>query len=282
MTQDEIKCPCLLFLRHLSDNVVHIIIILFTYFIESAHVNAILICWSILFVMVVGPMPFHVAQLVNVLVWVSADVATTLGCSISLFKVLFVTHFDTMFNQNPEDLARTVLGICLLIVLIPHGLFYIYQSVNGTRVTPVVSYYMGEPMVAEIFGLTCLLMCVIMLVFAMLFIPCYVKRQTKLPILAAEEVKTIGLARVLSCGCGMIVALTIALAGQANGLARDFPVQSLLVAVTTCFILICYILDANIIIFVKQKINLQLQSLTFYKSNLLFRWRKRKIYPLHT
>ena len=108
------------------------------------------------------------------------------------------------------------------------------------------------------------------------------KRQTKLPILAAEEVKTIGLARVLSCGCGMIVALTIALAGQANGLARDFPVQSLLVAVTTCFILICYILDANIIIFVKQKINLQLQSLTFYKSNLLFRWRKRKIYPLHT
>ena len=256
-----------MFLRHLSDNAVHIIIILFTYFIESAHVNAILICWSILFVMVVGPMPFHVAQLVNVLVWVSADVATTLGCSISLFKVLFVTHFDTMFNQNPEDLARTVLGICLLIVLIPHGLFYIYQSVNGTRVTPVVSYYMGEPMVAEIFGLTCLLMCVIMLVFAMLFIPCYVKRQTKLPILAAEEVKTIGLARVLSCGCGMIVALTIALAGQANGLARDFPVQSLLVAVTTCFILICYILDANIIIFVKQKIFLSFPTIywLFYK-----------------
>ena len=55
--------------RNLSTNVVHIVVILFTYLLEAAHVAGITICWSLLF----GPLSFYLAQLVNVVVRAAAD-----------------------------------------------------------------------------------------------------------------------------------------------------------------------------------------------------------------
>ena len=75
-----------------------------------------------------------------------------------------------IFSQDPEHLGRIVLSLCLLIVGFPHCIVYIYQSVHQTKVTPVVAYYMGEPMVAEgaspmqIFGVVCLFINIVMLI----------------------------------------------------------------------------------------------------------------------
>jgi hypothetical protein len=94
-------------------------------------------------------MPFYLAQLVNVLVWGSASATALLGTNISLFKILYVTHFDMVFNQDPDQLGRIVLAVCSLTVGIPHCFFYIYYTINNIKITPVVAYYMGEPMLAE-------------------------------------------------------------------------------------------------------------------------------------
>jgi hypothetical protein len=45
-------------------------------------------------------MPFYLAQLATMLVWSGASVMAILGASISCFKVLLVTHFDLIFDQD--------------------------------------------------------------------------------------------------------------------------------------------------------------------------------------
>ena len=191
-----------------------------------------------------------------------------------------------IFSQDPEHLGRIVLSLCLLIVGFPHCIVYIYQSVHQTKVTPVVAYYMGEPMVAEgaspmqIFGVVCLFINIVMLISATYFIPSYFKRHQQLAVLAAEnkreKVKTISLARVLICGTGMTLALIFGFASQASEFSKDFPVHTLLTEVLFCFMLIFFVLDANISHFVKQKVRVQIQNLHSYK---LFRWKHRRIHP---
>ena len=272
--------------RNLSTNVVHIVVILFTYLLEAAHVAGITICWSLLFVLAIGPLPFYLAQLVNVLVWAAADVSSVLGCCISLFKILFVSHFDLIFSQDPEYMGRIVLILCLLIVGVPHCIIYTYQSVHQTKVTPVVAYYMGEPMVAEgatpmqILGVVCLFMNIAMGILAAFFIPSYVRRHQQLAVLAEEnereKVKTVNLTRVLICGTGLTLALIFGFASQASGFSKDFPIHTLLIAVLLCLMLIFFVLDANIIRFVRQKVRFQFQNLRLYK---VFGWNHRRIHP---
>jgi hypothetical protein len=277
---------------HLSEELIQITAILFDYFIEAAHVTGTLICWAFLYVLSIGPMPFYLAQLANVLVWGSANVATLLGTSISLFKILFVTHFDLIFNQNPEHLGRIVLTVCLLIAGSSHSIFYIYYTFNNIKITPVVAYYMGEPLLAgqvssmQIFGYASLTLNFLMMVLALAFIPWYVERQLKLPTNIAEssdsKVRTINLARVLISAIVMIIALSIGFVSQANGMARDFPIHSLVIALLICVMLVFFILDNNVRNFLKQKLNAQLQSHYIGKRINRLDWFQRKIHPVQT
>ena len=68
-----------------------------------------------MYVLAVGPMPFYLAQLVPTLGWSAADVMSINGCGISLFKMLFVSHFDLIFSQDPELLGQLVLGLNILL-----------------------------------------------------------------------------------------------------------------------------------------------------------------------
>jgi hypothetical protein len=251
-------------------------------------VTGTLICWAFLYVLSIGPMPFYLAQLVNVLVWGSASATALLGTSISLFKILFVTHFDLIFNQSPEELGRTVLCACLLIAGIPHCTAYIYYTINNAKITPVVAYYMGEPMAAEsvgpmqIFCAACLTLDLLLMALALVFIPWYARRQLSLSVLAIEnsEMKTINLARVLICITVMIVTLIIGLVSQAYGLARDFPTRVLVIPLFICGMFIFFILDNNVKNFVKKRLAAQLQSHYSVKKFTHFGWFQRKIHPI--
>ena len=88
---------------------------------------------------------------------------------------------------------------------------------------------MGQKMVpgrispAQIYGSFWLFVNVVILVFATLFIPRYLKQTQRAAVVAAEnngaEVKTISLERILVCSCGLAIAVII---GQGWEFALQF------------------------------------------------------------
>jgi len=162
--------------RQLISNDVSILRLLFTYYFEAAHATGTLICWSFIFIFAVGPMPFYLAQLVFALAWATADVMFILSSFMSIAKILYVTHFDWIFNLNQELVSQAVLTFSFLVGIIPHLVICIHQSAKGLKVTAAVAYFMGENIVPQpptptnIYGAFWLFLSVAMLFVATLFI----------------------------------------------------------------------------------------------------------------
>jgi hypothetical protein len=85
----------------LADNHINILIILFAYFVEAAQVLGLVVCASLIYRLVIGPMDFLLGQLVLTLGWSAVDTMCLLGCAISIIKMLFVSYFDLVFSQGP-------------------------------------------------------------------------------------------------------------------------------------------------------------------------------------
>ena len=207
-------------------------------------------------------MPFYLAQLVTTLVWNAVNCMCILSCSISLFKMLLVTHFDWIFNQNPELLGKIMLILNIIAGVIPNSVLFIYHSINGAKVAPVVAYLYGEQTedsyvsVMQKYGSFWLVFSLGMLVTSVVFIPTYAKRHQQLAILQAESheeaVKSISLARVLLGCCCLAFVVIINILFQLSGPNGEFPLQALLAAVLICSQLIFFILDDNIKSYIRE------------------------------
>jgi hypothetical protein len=265
---------------------VSIIIILFIYYIRVAHAIASIICWSIVLLWATGPVTFYLAQLATMLVWCGASVMAILGASISLFKVLLVTNFDLIFNLDPETLGRRVLVLSLLVGCLPHVVICSYQTAHGVRSAPAVAYLMGESMAAEsvnllqIYGFFWLLASLLMLIAAVLFIPIYTRRHQHAAIAAEHHVHqrtmtSISLARVLVGSSGLALIIMINIIGQVNGLAGDYPIQSILSAGLIGLQFLIFILHENVLKYVRTKFSAMLINWNFS-----FRKSKNKIDPV--
>ena len=207
--------------------------------------------------------------------------------------MLYVTHFDLVFNLNPEQTGRIVLGISLLLGAAPYCYFF-YHSVNECLLPPPVAYLMGQEIEAQdvtamqIYGNCWLCFNVILLMTAIIFIPRYIKRHQIAAVLAAEntreELKTASLARIFLCSIILLcISLTTAIIyfSQSTELAKNLPVPFLNVALFVCVTLVFLILDENIKVFVKQKVVDQLQNLQISNRFTLFGWHDtRRINPL--
>ena len=219
----------------------------------------------------IGPMPFYLAQLVTTLVWNAVNCLCILSCSISLFKMLLVTHFDWIFNRNPELLGKIMLILNIIAGVIPNSVLFIYHSINGAKVAPVVAYLYGEQTedsdvsVMQKYGIFWLVSSVGMLMTATVFIPKYVKRHQLSAILLVENreeaVKSINLARVLLGSSGLALVVIINIIFQLSGHKGEFPLQALLAAVLICIQLIFFILDDNIKIYIRETFNKKFQDL---------------------
>jgi hypothetical protein len=128
-----------------------------------------------------GPMPFYMGQLITTLVWSASNIICILGCCISLIKMLFVTNFDLIFEQNPESLGRKLFCLSLLAGAVPNCLICIHSLAQGTIVTPAAAYYVGEkwngtnivPM--QLYGAIWFMIGIVMLGTSVVFIPYYSK-----------------------------------------------------------------------------------------------------------
>ena len=248
---------------------VSIVIILFTNYLEAAHVVAVVTCWSFVIVWTFGPMPFYLGQLVTTVLWSTADIMCMLGFSISLFKILLVTHFDLIFNKNPETLGRKLLGLSLLAGSVPNCLICFVMSTKGAAVAPAAAYFTGEQTTyasvsaMQLYGTFWFLACVAMLTIALVCIPYYGKRRQPPAILAAESHegagKSVSLAKVLLGSFGLTLVIINNFIAQIYGLS-GFVNQTLLGALLICLQFIFFILDYNIKRYVRKKLWDKLQA----------------------
>ena len=227
-------------------------------------------------------MPFYLAQLVPTLGWSAADVMSINGCGISLFKMLFVSHFDLIFSQDPELLGRLVLGLSLLLGCVPHCVICIHHSAQRIKVAPMVSFYMGEPLEVEdslmmMYGSFWCIVSLFLLAMAVLFIPIYLKRHQQAAVLSAERnmstPKTISLTKVLFGSSCVALVVFINYISHAAGLSAQFPVQAPLTALSVGLLLTFLTLDDHIKHFIEQKIRIKIQNLRggfyFYRSTTI-------------
>jgi hypothetical protein len=196
------------------------------------------------------------------LVWSAATVLCIVGSGISLFKVLLVTRFDIIFNQDPERLGKKVLLFSLIIGVIPHCVIGICHFNAGTKSAPVVAYLMGEQMVAgqpssmQVYGTIWLIISVAMLLTAVIFIPNYMKRRSPAAILASEHhdetMRSISIVRVFLGSSGVTFVIVINIIAQSNGITSQFPVQTLVSALLLWLQLLVFSLHENILKFIGQ------------------------------
>jgi hypothetical protein len=215
----------------------NIVTILFNYFVEAAHAAGLLICLSTIYVLTIGPMSFFLAQSNIVIGSCLVDVMFLMGGSISLFKILLVTHFDLVFDQDPEQLGQLVLGFSLLAICIPHVLNGVYQSVSGVTVAPIVSFLMGKPPVYAgasspmiIFEIFWFALSILLLIVAKLYIPYHLNRHQTLAVQAGERKdereKKIPMAAVIF-GCLLAPFVVIVnVVNQSQGFVGQLPVEA--------------------------------------------------------
>jgi len=171
---------------------VSIINILFIYYVNAAYCTANVIICAVIYVDTVGLMPFFLAQLAGMSVWWAGNTLLILGSSISFVKILYVTHFDFVFSQNQEFVGKLVLGLSLVAGCVPHLVICIHQSAQGIQVVPSENYLMGQKMKetsvfpSVIYGSCWAFISVVMLMFAVLFIRNYKRRNQQWQSLSGE------------------------------------------------------------------------------------------------
>jgi hypothetical protein len=213
-------------------------------------------CWSLIFVHSIGPMPFHLAQLSITLCWCSANLMSLLGTSISITKILYLTHFNVMFNLVQESISQIILGVSLLFGCVPPLIIGFHQSVNKIILSTTVIHFMGEklspvplnPML--IYGFSWLLLSILMLIVATLVTKLYEKRHLQGSVLVGERNrearKTLSLPRVLIGVSILFFSVVISNATEATGILGPFPLQIVVYTSSICLMLFFFVLDENV------------------------------------
>ena len=249
-------------IRHLNHYNGSIIYILFIYYVEAAHLTATTVSWAIIYSDIKGPMPFYLAQLAATLFWCTANSMFLLGSSVSVMKVLYVTHFDVIFNQDQEFIGKMALGLILLAACCPPIVFCFYQSAQGTKLIPSVAYLMGENMKAEklasptmIYGFLLLLVNIFMLLFAIVFIRHYEKRLAPVvPGVVERNVgKSVSLVKVFMGIAGLLSIVIQTIVSKFYVPCEEFPIQLLLEVLVIFGMLLAFVIDENVLKFCRHK-----------------------------
>jgi len=204
-----------------------------------------------------------------------------LGSSISLVKILYVTHFDFVFSQDQEFNSKLVLGTSLLAGCVPHLVICIHQSINDIPLVPTEEYFVQQKMKmirvfpTFIYGSCWLFISVVMLVIAVLFVNTYERRnqQRQTSYSEGERVagKSISLAKVLFGLCGLSIGVLISILDHSLREPKDFPIQLALHVLIICCMLFFFFLDEKIMSFSRQKMSAKLENISILLKKILSR-----------
>jgi len=80
-----------------------------------------------------GPIPILVAQVGIALVESGVTLVFVLGFAISGLKLLFLTHFDQVFQLEPAQLAHKIFIVSLAVAIVPNMMICVYLAVSGSN-----------------------------------------------------------------------------------------------------------------------------------------------------
>ncbi len=109
----------------------NVINILLSYFNEVLNIEANLIAFSFLYVVVIGPIPSLLAHSVDWWTWSLCTLMAVIGCIQSILKLLYVANFDTLFSGDPVRLGRAAFMISVVATFVPN----VTIALMGNRVS---------------------------------------------------------------------------------------------------------------------------------------------------
>ncbi len=215
-------------------------------------------------------MPFCLAQIAGMGTWWAGTTMLILGSTISFVKIFYVTHFNFVFSQNQEFVSQLVLGTSLVAGCVPHLVICIHQSAQGIQVVPSENYLMGQKIKETrvfptvIYGSCWLFISLIMLMFAVLFIKNYERRNRQLPSLSSERErvsgKSISLAKVLLGVGGLLLGVITSTLYHLFGESKDIPIILAFYVIVICGMLLAFVLDEKIMNSSRHKISGMLKN----------------------
>lgn len=250
-----------------------ILIIIFIYFIEALETTGGVLSWTTVYVLIFHPFSFLLSQIILTVCWSTATAAFVLISAVSVFKILFVTHFDLVFSQDPDVLGKKVLMVSLLLGCIPHGLICIYQSTNGIVSTPAVAFLAGESSakvaapLMQFYALFWFIFYLFMLIFTILFIPFYLNKSQGAVISAElsqrkENIQKISLSRMIYGATVAVICLLAAIINFGMPVERGLPIQTPLAVLTVTCMLLFHVFENNTWNYGKK------QAIAFYQDML--------------
>jgi hypothetical protein len=174
----------------------NILNIIFIYNIEAMNISAGLLAWPSIYVMLLYPYPYHLAQLVVLVIWIAGAISIILNTYLPVLKLIFVVNFDYIFAQDPEVLVKKLLTLSFILGCIPKILICTYQFLNNQVASSTVAYWMGDNLggrqivnLIQLYSGFLFLINLILLCFAVVYIPFYVRKNH--PVVTLAEIRKI-------------------------------------------------------------------------------------------
>jgi len=148
------------------------------------NISAVFSVWPAVYTLAFRPLPYQLVQLIMLFIWGGGAISIILNTAIPILKIVFITHFDLIFDQDPYMLGKCILNFSLLLGVTPLVIIYIYQSSNGIASTGTLAFLAGEepgsrtvvPLMAMYSGVLFMIN-MIVLVFALGFIRYYARKN---------------------------------------------------------------------------------------------------------
>jgi hypothetical protein len=251
-----------------------VLTIIFQYNLEVLNLIVTLTAVSVITMRALSPVPFLFSQVIVVIISSSVTLAFILGFAISSLKILLVTQFYFIFLQDPDQLGQRVFKVALTVAAAPIvviGFYLSFNQINAAQILQLVTensrpsdgnqgYILGYMIFWAV-------LCVIMLVIAVYYIPLHIKyiEKNNAAIQAGEantakknpNIKKILFVFIISLCC--LVVFFIDSITHSVESRKMFP--SYILSLVPNIMLLVFTLEADIVKFVIRTTSIKLYEL---------------------
>jgi hypothetical protein len=256
---------------------------IFNYIIETLNILNSLICCSIIFVTTILFFPFWLALLINTIILAFGSICFLLILVLSILKVLYVKHFEKLFNADPKMLADRLLILTVLIGLLPCVIFSCADATSekprtprGLAVLTGQSYPEGGLSLAVLYATGLSFICALTAIFCTLFLAIF--PQPALPsgttfqsseqsrgqqpeeLIRNPNLKKLLLGSVISALVGGLTFYFNYKSTDYSAELQQIPAPSILIPFLINMVFAYYLTDPNVLKFLKQLVRRQWQT----------------------
>jgi hypothetical protein len=242
-----------------------ILIVLFRLNIEVTNLIVTYNACALMFVILILPMSFVVAQIALAFSQALACLLCELALAISVFKILLVTQFDWVFAQDPDQLGHTVLAAALALAYLPAAAICAYQTLQDKMMANAIAFLtnstdhdMSVPLMM-VYTIFWAVLGIVAMITALIYIPYYIKHNLSSQAIEVGEAaghmrKQVSIGRILLGFLGIIIFLVFTLVIHNYDLGSSFPTQ-IYVGMTSLNLMLGYfVLEPDVVSFVKKSI----------------------------